>query len=46
MNTPNNEQRELSIVVDKKHNTTYYINPNGRSYIKTDDRISKGEKRK
>ena len=45
MNTPNNEETQISIVVDKKHNTTYCINPNGRSYIKTDDKTFKGEKR-
>ena len=28
------EQTRLSIVVDKRHNTVYFIEPNGRSYIK------------
>ena len=34
MNQTSKEQNRLSIVVDKKHNTVYCIEPNGRSYIK------------
>ena len=34
MNQTSKEQTRLSIVVDKKHNTVYCIEPNGRSYIK------------
>lgn len=34
MEKPKTEQTRLSIVVDKKHNTVYCIEPNGRSYIK------------
>ena len=35
MEKPKTEQTRLSIVVDKKHNTVYCIEPNGRNYIKT-----------
>lgn len=34
MNQTSKEQTRLSIIVDKKHNTVYCIEPNGRSYIK------------
>lgn len=34
MNQTSKEETRLSIVVDKKHNTVYCIEPNGRSYIK------------
>ena len=35
MEKPKTEQTRLSIIVDKKHNTVYCIEPNGRNYIKT-----------
>lgn len=44
MDKPHNEQTKLSIVVDKKHGTTYCINSNGRSYIKNKQTF-KGEKK-
>jgi hypothetical protein len=36
----------MSFLVDRKHNTVYCVNPNGRSYIKksTEDR-SKGDRK-
>ena len=34
MNQTSKEQTRLSIIVDKKHNTVYCVEPNGRSYIK------------
>ena len=44
MNKPDDKNEQLSIVVDRKHGTTYCIEPNGRSYIKK-VQIIKGEKR-
>ena len=44
MDKPKTDQTKLSIVVDKRHGTTYCINSNGRSYIKNDKTI-KGDKR-
>ncbi|MBO7425023.1 MAG: hypothetical protein J6U23_05045 [Clostridiales bacterium] len=44
MEKPKSDQTKLSIVVDKRHGTTYCINSNGRSYIKN-NKIFKGEKK-
>ena len=37
------EKTELTLLIDRKHGTTYCINSNGRSYIKPNQ--IKGEKR-
>lgn len=42
MEKPKTEQTRLSIIVDKKHNTVYCIEPNGRSYIKKTNENHRG----
>lgn len=47
MNQTSKEQNRLSIVVDKKHNTVYCVEPNGKSYIKrSTENYYKGERTK
>lgn len=47
MNKPEDRNQQLSIVVDKKHGTTYHINSNGRSYITNTNQFSgKGENKR
>lgn len=42
MKKPKTEQTRLSIIVDKKHNTVYCYEPNGRSYIKKTNENHRG----
>ena len=42
----NNENGKLSILIDKKHNTVYCVDPKGRSYIqKSTENRPKGDRK-
>ena len=46
MNKPDENKVSYRILVDSRHGTYYYVEPNGKSHIKTNNQFSgKGEKK-